>query len=731
MFTNTGSEEIVASGLRMRLADYIVKVAGHYGRLAHGVRVALTNAAERRHTESQLRERSQLLNLSFEPIFAWDLHGGITEWNAGSEHLYGYSREEAIGRITHELLRTVHPIPLEDVLKELVARRQWSGDLRHRDRGGREIIVESRQQLFDMSGRPVVLESNHDITERKHTAERAAFMNQAGNVLAGSLDYETALTAVANLAVPAIADWCAVDMLDDGKLRRVAIAHVNPEKVEFARSLERYEDPTAPTSAITVVRTATPALVPSITDDMIVTAAHGDEEQVRLVRSLGLVSYMCVPLIAHGRPLGALTFATAESHRHYRDDDLRFAQDVAHRAALAVDNARAYKVMQAADRLKDEFLATLSHELRTPLTAILGYARLLRDGLVTSDRTRHALEIVERNAAALTQLVEDILDVSRIISGKVRLNIQPVDLPTVVHLAVESLLPAAEAKQLRVQTTVDPSAGPISGDPDRLQQIVWNLLSNAVKFTPKGGRVQVRLERVNSHVEIVVSDTGAGIKPEFLPYLFERFRQAESATTRQFGGLGLGLAIVRHLAELHGGTVHATSAGEEHGATFRVRLPVMILHPGPAIDERRRRDATSRRIPSATPGKLDGCHVLVVDDDNDALSLVREVLELAGAQITTIDKGQAALELMQATRPDVLIADVGLPDIDGFELIRRVRQLEDPQLRATPAIALTAYARAEDRVKALESGFEMHLAKPADPAELVAVVAAAGRRERG
>ena len=506
-----------------------------------------------------------MLELFFEPIFAWDLHGGITEWNAGSEHLYGYSRGEAIGRVSHDLLQTVHPIPLADVLKQLVDTRQWSGEIRHRNRAGGEVIVESRQQLFDMGGRTVVLESNHDITGRKRAAERAAFMNRVGNVLSGSLDYETTLTAVANLAIPAIADWCAVEILNDGKLQRLAVAHVDPEKIEFARSLERYEDPTAPTSAMTVVRTATPALVRSITDEMIETAARGDQEQVRLVRSLGLVSYMCVPLVAHGRPLGALTFATAESHRLFGDDDLRFAQEVAHRAALAVDNAQAYAAMQAADRVKDEFLATLSHELRTPLNAIVGYARLLRDGAVPSDRAAQAIEIVERNAAALTQLVEDLLDVSRVISGRVRLNVQAVDLPTVVSQAIESVVPAAQAKQLPIQTTLDPSAGPISGDPDRLQQIVWNLISNAVKFTPKGGRIQVRLARVDSQVEIVVSDTGVGIKPEFLPHSFERFRQGDSTMTRQFGGLGLGLAIVRHLAELHGGTVHAASAGEGQG----------------------------------------------------------------------------------------------------------------------------------------------------------------------
>jgi len=348
---------------------------------------------------------------------------------------------------------------------------------------------------------------------------------------------------------------------------------------------------------------------------------------------------------------------------------------------------------------------------------------------VKSEKTDHSLEVIERNAGALTHLVEDILDVSRIISGKVRLNIQAVDLPTVVRDAVETIAPAAEAKDIKIQPTLDPQASPISGDPDRLQQVIWNLLSNAVKFTPKGGRVQVRLERVESHIELSVSDTGVGIKPDLLPFVFDRFRQGDSAMTRQYGGLGLGLAIVRHLAELHGGTVQAVSAGEDQGATFRVRLPLMIVHREPAVEERRRHPSAGGRPPTTTPGKLAGLHVLVVDDDGDALALVREILELAGARVTTLDTGTAAIQIIPATRPHVLVADVGLPDMDGFDLIRRVRELSDTQARTTPAIALTAYARASDRVKALESGFDVHLAKPADPAELVATVLSAGRRD--
>jgi PAS domain S-box-containing protein len=731
MFTNTGSEEIAASAFRMHLTDYIVKAPGHFIRLAHGVRVALKNAADRRAMGATLEQQGRLIELSQEPIFVWDLDSGIMQWNAGSERLYGYSRDEALGRSPHDLLRTVHPLPSEEFQTQLADRGEWVGELRHRARDGREVIVESHQQMIKTDHHRVVLETNRDITDRKRAAERVTFMNQASTVLATSLDYETTLRSVANLAIQVIADWCAVDIMADGKIERVAVAHVDPEKIELGRAVQRYEDPTSPYSAPYVIRTKTPALVPLVTDESIVAGAHGDEEQVRLIRALGLVSYMCVPLVAHGRTLGALTFATAESQRRYSEQDLAFAQDLAYRAALAVDNALAYNQMQTTDRLKDEFLATLSHELRTPLNAILGYARLLQSGAVTGEKVAKAVEIVERNASALTKMVEDVLDVSRIISGKMRLTVQPVDLPTVVQNAVESVAPTAEVKQLRVQISIDPNAGPIPGDPDRLQQVVWNLLSNAVKFTPKGGRVQVRVERIDSHVDIVVSDTGMGVKPEFLPHLFERFRQADSATTRQVGGLGLGLAIVRHLVELHGGSVEASSGGEGKGSTFRVHLPLMIVHPQSAVDERRKhaRDRMRSTATTATP-KLQDIHVLAVDDDQDALSLLTEILELAGARVTTLDSAVRALDQLATLRPDILVADIGLPDLDGFEMIRTIRSQSDPILRETPAIALTAYARSQDRVQALESGFQMHIGKPADPAELVAAIAAFAKRTR-
>ncbi|HEU4593671.1 MAG TPA: ATP-binding protein [Pyrinomonadaceae bacterium] len=377
---------------------------------------------------------------------------------------------------------------------------------------------------------------------------------------------------------------------------------------------------------------------------------------------------------------------------------------------------------EAANRTKDEFLATMSHELRTPMTAILGWTHLLRTSAFGVAESAHALDIIERNAHMQTKLIDDLLDISRIITGKLRLEVRPVDLGAVVEAAVEATRPAAEAKSLRLHSLVDPHAGPVSGDPDRLQQVVWNLLTNAVKFTPKGGRVQVRLERVNSHAELIVSDSGQGISAEFLPHVFDRFRQADGATTRTHGGLGLGLAIVRQLVELHGGTVAAESEGEGRGSTFVVQLPLMAARR--ELDDSARRHPTAGgRISLDSMPSLAGLRILVVDDEADARDLLRELLERCGAEVTTAESASAALEAIGRSRPDVLISDIGMPGEDGYALIQKVRAAEDSSAARIPAIALTAYARAEDRVRALSAGFHVHVPKPIEPVELIVVVA--------
>jgi signal transduction histidine kinase/CheY-like chemotaxis protein len=439
-------------------------------------------------------------------------------------------------------------------------------------------------------------------------------------------------------------------------------------------------------------------------------------------------SYLAVPVRGRGGDvIGGLFFGHEEAGRFDAHHE-RIAVGIASWAAVALENARLYANVQEASRLKDEFLASLSHELRTPLNAILGYARMLRAGIIAPDKKDRAIATIERNATSLTQIVEDVLDISRIVAGKIRLNVQTVDFPAIVSNAVEAIAPAADAKGVRVETIVDPHASPISGDPERLQQVLWNLLSNAVKFTHRGGKVQVRLERVNSHIELTVSDTGIGIPTEFLSHVFEPFRQAEGGPTRERGGLGLGLSIARQLAELHGGTIDAASGGVGQGATFRVKIPLMIVHPV-SRDEIPRVHPRSTSAPAAITGTpLTGIHVLAVDDEPDALALVCEVLEAAGARVTTAQSAAEGLARLDSEPADVVVADLGMPNTDGFSFIEQVRRHPRPQVREVPAAALTAYARSEDRMKALRAGFQIHLAKPVDPAELVATIAALAKR---
>lgn len=382
---------------------------------------------------------------------------------------------------------------------------------------------------------------------------------------------------------------------------------------------------------------------------------------------------------------------------------------------------RARAQAEAANRMKDEFLATVSHELRTPLNAILGWARMVRAGALNEETARRAIETIERNAKAQAQLIEDLLDVSRIISGKLRLDIHPIDVSPVIEAATDAVRPAAEAKGVKLQAALDPNAGPVAGDPGRFQQVVWNLLSNAVKFTPRGGRVQVRLERINSHVEIVVSDTGQGIAREFLPHLFDRFSQADGSTTRQHGGLGLGLAIVRHLVELHGGSVHAASPGIGLGATFTVRLPLSITHRAEDREERVHPKIEGRSPAELEcPPALNGERILLVDDEHDTLALLTAILEQCGAEVNAVTSAKQGLEESRTWRPGLIISDIGMPDEDGYSFIRNVRQFEQDQGGWTPAIALTAYARSADRIRALRAGYQTHLSKPVDPSELIA-----------
>ncbi len=460
-------------------------------------------------------------------------------------------------------------------------------------------------------------------------------------------------------------------------------------------------------------------------------------------------SYLAVPVISHSREvIGGLFFGHPDVGVFTARSEY-VVSGIAAQAAVALDNARLYEAAQAAaeerkrlyereqdarrdaermGELKDQFLATLSHELRTPLGAILGWTQVLRRGARSQADVHRGLEIIERNARTQTQLIDDLLDMNRIIAGKMRLEVQPLDPTIAIEGALETVRPAAEAKGIRLEKVLDPASGPVVADPNRVQQVLWNLLSNAIKFTPKDGKVQTILRRAGAHVEIRVSDSGIGIDPEFLPLVFERFRQADASTTRRFGGLGLGLSIVRQLVELHGGTVRADSPGTGQGAAFTVSLPITAVYPTtrPAAEQP---EAGPAGAAETSDEELRGLKVLVVDDDADARELVARVLAESRADVVIAASAAEALPLVERERPDVLVSDIGMPDVDGYELLRRVRALGESRGGRVPAIALTAFARPEDRTRALRSGFLGHVTKPVGSAELVASVAAVARRD--
>jgi signal transduction histidine kinase/ActR/RegA family two-component response regulator len=546
---------------------------------------------------------------------------------------------------------------------------------------------------------------------------------------------------VASIAVPTIADWCAVDIVEPGTKvsRQVAVAHVDPEKVRFATELgRRYPpDPNARRGTPQVIRSGKSELYPDIPAELL-EASVVDAEHLRMIRELRLESAMVVPLKARGRTLGAMTFVYASSGRRYDESDLAFAEDFARRAALAIENSFVIKEAEvsrareqvlrnqaeAASRAKDEFLAMVSHELRTPLTAILGWAVTLRRRASSPD-IDHALAVIERNARAQAKLIDDVLDVSRIVSGNLALALGPTNVAQAVSAAIETVTPAADAKNILISTDITDRSLTITADAERMQQIVWNLLSNAVKFTPKGGKVTVEVGLEGSDVVIRVLDTGEGIRREVLPVVFEPFKQADASPTRRHGGLGLGLAIAKQLVSAHGGTVTAESEGENCGATFTVRIPARSA----VLAVTRARQARSSFVPSAAAApRLDGLRIVVIDDEEDALQLVGEVLREQGADVHCVATPAEAVAKVTSVRPDVIVSDIGMPLLDGYALIRKIRSLPVDQGGRTPAVALTAYARTEDAQRAFAAGYQMHVAKPVEPLQLATVVANLGGR---
>jgi PAS domain S-box-containing protein len=562
--TNEEIEILRGDGTRGAVISNAAPIRDGGGRIVAGV-VSFFDITERKHVERRLREQAEMLDQTHDAIFAWDLDGAISYWNRAAEEIYGYAREEAVGRVSHELLETEAAGGIDAILDSLKLSGRWKGELRHRTKDGREIVVESRMALARRNGQRLVLEVNRDITERK----------------------------------------------------------------------------------------------------------RAEQERERLLES----------------------------------------ENAARREA------------EHANRAKDEFLALLSHELRTPLTPMLGWIRMLRRRRVRPEDYDSALEKIERSVESEIKLVSDLLDVSRIIIGKMTLNLQPLDFSGIVKAAVEMARSSAEVKGIDLAFEPGKDEALVAGDPDRLQQVVLNLFSNAIKFTPPGGRVEARLERADAHLELIVKDTGQGIGPEFLPHVFERFRQADSSVARAHGGLGLGLSITRRLVELHNGSVHAESEGEGRGSTFTVKLPLAVNHPKPSSASARQISSGDGRVRGFGSVSLEGARILMVDDDAETRDMMKAMLEQVGADVVTAASASEALSKLQPGQYDAMLADIGMAEVDGYELIARVRALGPEKGGDLPAIAITAYAGKEDRLRAITSGFQYHLPKPVEPGELVGAIA--------
>jgi PAS domain S-box-containing protein len=674
-------------------------IRGPSGQIIGASKIA-RDISERKRAEEALRSREEELT-DFLENSAVGLHwvgpdGTILWANKAELELLGYTREEYIGHHIAEFHADSEVI--EDILGRLKrdeTLHSYEARLRRKDGSLRHVLISSnvRRRNGEFYHTRCF---TRDITERR-LAEQA--LRQSEERFAKAFQASPLALTITSLKTSRLLEVNETFCRMSGYTREEAVGHTTPELGLWVRDSDRKEE-VALVSERGQVRDR--------------------EYRFRLKDGTERIGLLSAERIEIGGEPCALTVIQdiTEQKRAEAERDQTLEREKALRAKA-----------EEASRLKDEFLATVSHELRTPLTSILGWAHMLRTGQFSVADSAKALETIERNARAQSQLIDDLLDVSRIVTGKLRLDVRAVDPNSFIEAAIEAVRPAAEAKAIRVQKIMDTGVVSVSGDPVRLQQVVWNLLSNAIKFTPKGGRVQIRLERVNSQVEIAVSDTGAGITPEFLPHVFDRFRQADGTTTRRQGGMGLGLAIVRHLVELHGGTVRAESPGEGRGSTFTVMLPVAPVYQRFGMEERVHPAARDTLPSYECPDRLDGLRVLVVDDEPDTLELLKAGLGHCGAEVVTARSAGEALEVMVTAVPGVLISDIGMPDEDGYGLIRRVRALPVESGGRVPAIALTAYARVEDRMQALKAGYQMHVPKPVELAELVAVVASLVRRD--
>ena len=643
-----------------------------------------------RRIEEALRKSEAQYRLLFEsnpqPMWVYDLSTlRFLAVNEAAINHYGYSRSEFLDMTIMDIRPEADVELLQEYITSGNSELDHAGEWRHRKKDGSVINVRITSNRVNFAGRAAEFVLAHDVTESK----------KAEDALRISEDRYRDLVDNSHELI------CTHDL--EGR-----VLSVNPWA---ARALGY---PQEKLIGINI----RDGLLPEYRDEF--------DEYLRKVTTEGSARGVMKVRTSTGETRLWEYYNTLRTEGVAKPIVRGMAHDATERREALKREKEARVEAEAANRVKDEFLSTLSHELRTPLTAIMGWSDLLLHDEVAPEKRRQAIETIARNANSQCQLINDLLEVSRIITGKLRLEFVACDLQSVIQAAVQSIRPTAEAKGISLQLLLDPEAGEVYGDEQRLQQVVWNLLSNAVKFTASGGSVQVRLQRINSHVEIVVADTGVGIHPGFLPHVFDRFRQADGSTTRNYGGLGLGLAIVRHLVELHGGTARAESGGENQGSKFTVRLPLMV-----SAEHHMVTPLATAVIAEASRDRqlsLNGLRVLIVDDELDARTLLTAMLERCGAEVLAAGSAGEGLQTIERWRPDVLVADIGMPIEDGYGLIRKVRSLPKERGGQTPALALTAYARTEDRVRAISEGYQLHLAKPVDRVELATVVASLANR---
>ena len=800
---------------------FLLSVWAAADRLKHAEEQHLTLAAVAKHGEETLSRQAALIDLSHEPIFVWELDGVILDWNQGSEGLYGFTKSEALGRVSHDLLKTAFPTSLEKHLEILRRDSYWSGELVHLTKDGRTVVVESWQQLIKQSnGQALVLETNRDITARRKAEEaltqqkewlqvtlssigdaviatdvdgKITFLNSIAQSITGwdseavgrpvhevfrIMNEQThevvenpalkamsagVIIGLANHTVLVTKDGNEIPIDDSGAPIRDVDGKILGAVLIFRDVSERRKADRAQALLAEIVQSSDDAIVSKSLDGIIRSWNEGAEklfgysEEEVLGQSITIIvpperlseeqsilqtlrrgdrieHFETIRLTKDGRRIPiSLTVSPIKNRAGEIIGASKIARDITQQKVLEQERERLLvreqqlrTEAQAASKLKDEFLATVSHELRTPLNAILGWGTMLRHREVPPDMLKSGIASIERNARFQAQLIEDLLDVSRIISGKMQLDIKPIEITPIIKSVIESLRPAAEAKQIRLELTIEPLADQLRADEARLQQIIWNLLSNSVKFTDKGGVIKIGIRRDESATEIVVHDNGQGIREEFLPFVFDRFQQADSSITRKHGGLGLGLAISRHLVELHGGTIEVSSPGEGLGATFKVRLPVAAVgfRDASLKSTTDKRESLSPSAAGAEIPNLSQFKVLAIDDAVDARQLIRAVLEQFGADVLTASSVREGLELLATWKPDVIVCDIGMPEEDGYTFISEVRRLSADDGGTIPAIALTGYVRVEDRMRALAAGYQMFVPKPVEATELASLIQA-------